>query len=138
MTGGRGEAVKVVTKVPFHDCDPLFVVWHGRYFEYFELARTELLARAGLDVPQIRELGYRMYVTDARCRYMFPMSYGDEVEISAKVTEATPLLRVAYEIKNLTRGRKSARGFTVLATTSASGALLPETPRALVAMLEVG
>lgn len=121
-------SASVIAKVPFHDCDPLFVVWHGRYFEYFELARTELLAKLALDVPEIRALGFRMYVTDARCRFMFPLSYGDEVEITAKITEARPLIRVAYEIKNRTHGRKSARGFTVLATTDASGQLLPETP----------
>lgn len=134
MTAREG-VVRVTTKVPFHDCDPLFVVWHGRYFEYFELARTELLANAVLDVPEIRELGFRMYVTDARCRYMFPMSYGDTVEISAQFTATRPLIRVAYEIRNVTHGRKSARGFTVLATTSASGQLLPETPDVIHARL---
>ena len=136
MSERRGEPVSVTTKVPFHDCDPLFVVWHGRYFEYFELARTELLAKLALDVPEIRALGYRMYVTDARCRYMFPMTYGDEVEITARITETRPLIRVAYEIKNRTHGRKSARGFTVLATTSAAGQLLPETPEIIARKLE--
>ena len=29
--------------VPFHHCDPLNVVWHGRYLEYFEVARQKLL-----------------------------------------------------------------------------------------------
>jgi acyl-CoA thioester hydrolase len=127
----RAKAATVTLKVPFHDCDPLFVVWHGRYLEYFELARTALLERHELDVPEIRALGYRMYVTDARCRYMFPLSYGDEVEVTASFTATRPLLRIAYDVRNLTRSRRSARGYTVLATTDAAGQLLPETPDAI-------
>ncbi len=126
---------RVTARVPFHDCDPLFVVWHGRYLEYFELARTALFQQCQLDIPDVRALGYRMYVTDARCRYMFPLGYGDEVQIEAKLTQATPLIRVAYDVRNLTQGRRAARGYTVLATTDAAGQLLPETPEDVHARL---
>jgi acyl-CoA thioester hydrolase len=118
--------------VPFHDCDPLQVVWHGRYLEYFELARTELFASHGLDVPAFRDLGHRMYVSDVRCRYMYPLAYGEQVEVSAQVTLFRPLLRVAYSVRNLTKDRRSARGYTVLAVTDAHGQLLPETPDAIL------
>ena len=79
----KSRAVRVRLTIPFHDCDPLSVVWHGRYFEYFELARTELFASHGIDVPQIRDLGFRMYVADVGCRYTYPLTYGDEVEVTA-------------------------------------------------------
>ena len=118
----------VSLKVPFHDCDPLFVVWHGRYLQYFEHARTELFARLHLDVPEIRDLGYRMYVTDARCRYMHPLRYGEQARIKATLVNPSPLIRVAYEVQNLNARRRSARGFTVLATTDQEGKLLAETP----------
>ena len=124
----RPEPVSVELKVPFHDCDPLFVVWHGRYFQYLEVARCALLASYSLDVEDVRGMGLRMYVTDARCRYMFPLSFNDEFRVTARVTAGRPLLRVSYEITNLTHKRKSARAFTVLATTDGAGNLLPETP----------
>ena len=127
----RSREVRVCLTVPFHDCDPLSVVWHGRYFEYFELARTELFASHGVDVPQIRDLGFRMYVADARCRYTFPLTYGDEVEVTAKATAWKPMLRIVYSVRNLTQSRRSARGFTALATTDITGRLLPETPKAI-------
>ncbi len=119
---------RVRLTVPFHDCDPLSVVWHGRYLEYFELARTELFSAHGVDVPQIRDLGFRMYVTDVGCRYMFPLTYGDEAEVTAKATAWKPMLRIVYSIRNLTQSRRSARGFTALATTDINGRLLTETP----------
>lgn len=122
------QIVRVRTIVPFHDCDPLSVVWHGRYLEYFDLARTELFSTHGVDVPQIRELGYRMYVTDVGCRYTYPLSYGDEFEVTARATAWKPMLRIVYSIRNLSKLRRSARGFVALATTDISGRLLPETP----------
>ena len=127
----KSRIVRVRMTVPFHDCDPLSVVWHGRYPEYFELARTELLASHGIDVPQIRDLGFRMYVADVRCRYTYPLTYGDEIEISATATGWKPMLRIVYSVLNLTQSRRSARGYTALATTDLHGALLPETPDAI-------
>ena len=125
-------AVSVDLKVAFHQCDPLGVVWHGRYFEYFEIARTALLASAGLDVEQVRALGFRMYVTDARCRYMVPLAYGETARVTAWFSALTPLIRVAYDVYDASQSRWCARATTVLATTDAAGVLLPRTPDAIL------
>ena len=130
-------AVTVTTKVAFHQCDPLGVAWHGRYLEWFELARTELFASVGLEVHQIRSLGHRMYVVDLKLRYMAPLAYSDPVEISAWFNAAAPLIRVNYDIYNPTTKRWSARGTTVLAVTDAAGELLPSTPDAILERLPV-
>ncbi len=126
----RSASVECV--VPFHDCDPLFVVWHGRYFEYFAAARTQLFKSCEIDVGDVRALGYRMYMTDARCRYLFPMSYDDRVRITARFKAIEPLLKITYRIHNLTHDRVCARGYTDIATTDSSGNLIPSTPQELV------
>ncbi len=131
----RARAVTIEDEVPFHDCDPLFVVWHGRYFQYLEKARQVLLRKYALDVPDVRAMGYRMYITDARCRYMFPLSYGDKLSVTAWFTQLDPLLRVSYEVKNLTHDRRSARAYTVIATTDVSGNLLTRIPDNVAARL---
>jgi acyl-CoA thioester hydrolase len=41
---------QVMLKVPFHDLDPLNVVWHGNYLKYFDIARFGLFAEAGIDL----------------------------------------------------------------------------------------
>lgn len=129
-----GEPVSVELKVPFHDCDPLFVVWHGRYFEYLEVARSALLASRELDVEHVRAMGYKMYIAEARCRYLSPLSYNDMAQITARFTASKPLIRVSYEVKNLTRGRKAARAFTTMATTDFADNLL-ETPDDVLARI---
>jgi acyl-CoA thioester hydrolase len=129
-----GDPVSVELKVPFHDCDPLFVVWHGRYFEYLEVARSALLASRELDVEHVRAMGYKMFITEARCRYLSPLTYNDTMRITARFTATAPLIRVSYEVLNLTRHRKSARAVTALATTDFADNLL-ETPHDVLARL---
>jgi acyl-CoA thioester hydrolase len=122
-------AVSVTLEIPFHDCDPLFVAWHGRYFEYLEAGRQRLLAACSLDVPDLVKLGLRLFVTDARCRYMHPVTYGDRVTVTAWFADVvTPLIKVVYDVFNDTRGRRSARAHTLLAVTDAEGSLLTDLP----------
>jgi acyl-CoA thioester hydrolase len=132
------DAVTVELEVPFHDCDPLGVVWHGHYYKFFELARTALLRSIELDVPDIRALGYRFYVIESMCRYSAPLSYGDRVRVSAWFRELDNRIDVAYEIRNLSLGRRAARGHTILASTDSEGKLLLETPDALLHRLRRG
>ncbi len=128
-------AVSVDLKIGFHQCDPLGVAWHGRYFELFESARAALMASIELDVPQIRALGYRMYVTEASCRYMVPLAYGETARVTAWFVAVAPLIRVAFDVYNPATSRWCARGFTVLATTDDAGRLIPRTPDALLERL---
>jgi len=128
-------AVSVDLRVAFHECDPLGVVWHGRYFEYLEVARSALLASVRLDVADIRALGFRLYVTEARCRYMAPLAYAEELRVTAWFSAVSPLLRVAYDVRHSGRGTWCARAITVLASTDAAGVLIPRTPDAILARL---
>lgn len=121
--------------VPFHDCDPLHVVWHGNYLRYFELARTKLFQAYKLDVPDIRELGYKMFVSETHCRYLFPLHYNDQVRVTAKFTRVAAIIRVSFVVENVTHGRKSARAYTELATTTFDGRLFTELPEELYARI---
>jgi acyl-CoA thioester hydrolase len=132
---GAPLTANVALKVPFHHCDPLFVVWHGHYLKYFEYARCALLAQYALDVQDVRALGYRMFISDARCRYTFPLGYGDEIDVRAQLTATLPFVRVGYRVTNVTRSRASARGHTVLVTTDADGKLLATTPAPILERL---
>jgi len=48
MNPNRTYQVKLT--VPFHDLDPLHVVWHGNYLKYFDIARFGLFKDAGIDL----------------------------------------------------------------------------------------
>ena len=89
------------------------------------------------EIADLPNLGHRMYIVEAKCRYMSPLVYGDPVQVTAWFGAATPLIRVAYDVYNPATGRWSARASTVLATTDAQGALLPKTPDAILRRLPV-
>lgn len=115
--------------VPFHDCDPLGIVWHGHYYKYLEHARTKLLARHRLDVPDFLSMGHRLLMIETRCRYAFPLRYGERYAVHAWFIDTDMRLHVGYEVRNLTHDRRAARAWTVLVVTDAEGNMLLETPR---------
>jgi len=127
--------VAIEAKVGFQQCDPLGVVWHGRYFDWFEAARDALFESRNLGIPAIRALGHRLYVVEARCRYMVPLVYGDSVRVTAWFSATTPVVRVAYDVHILGSERWCARAHTLLATTDHEGSLLASTPNVMLERL---
>lgn len=128
-------AVSVELEIPFHDCDPLFVVWHGRYLEYMEVGRQALLRSHRLDIPHMIELDLRMYVTEVRCRYNAPLTYGERVRVTSWFRPHPFLVKVVHELWNASRGRISARASTLLALADARGTLLPALPEVITGRL---
>ena len=124
----RRHVVSIEHEVPFHDVDLTQLVWHGHYYKYLELARTALFRRSGLDDAELVPRRYRLYVTETRCRYHFPLHYGDRMRISAWFRETKRRLGIGYEIENLEHGRRSARGFTAIAIVAPDGTMVRQTP----------
>lgn len=123
--------------VAFHDVDALQVVWHGHYYKFFELARTALFRTCKLDVHEMIDLDYRFVVIESKCRHSFPLRYGDRFRVSAWFKDVEYRLHIAFEVENLSAGRRSARGHTMLATLDAAGNLLMGTPRSILDRLSL-
>jgi acyl-CoA thioester hydrolase len=121
--------------VPFHDCDPLRIVWHGHYYKYLEIARETLFRPRKLDVPDLIELGYAMVVIESRSRYASPLRHGDHFRVEARVLDAEQRIHIGYEIRNLSHeDKRVARAWTTLVTTR-DGEMLLETPSEIVSRL---
>lgn len=104
---------EVQWQIPFHDLDPMEVVWHGNYARYFEYARTALLQSLGYDYPQMRESGYAWPVIDLAVRYVRPLVYQQRIEIRATLVEWEHRLKINYEIRDAQSGERLTRGHTV-------------------------
>jgi len=125
--------------IPFHDVDMLEVVWHGHYYKYFELARTALFRKYGLDVAQMRAMGHAMVVIDSRCRYFKPLRYGRDVEILAVLEELEIRLEIDYLIRDPETGQKLAKGRTIQVTTNpGNGEMFFNTPQEIVSCFNGG
>jgi acyl-CoA thioester hydrolase len=90
----------VAMQVPFHDLDPLQVVWHGNYLKYFDVARFALFSAAGIDL-----IAYQKEKS-----YIAPLSAFDEFICSAAVVEARYKIAMKFEIRLAQGGKLCARG----------------------------
>jgi len=124
----RPGEVCVDFEVPFHDVDALATVWHGHYYKYFELARSRLLRKCGLDDHPKREARYSFVIVESRCRHTGTMACGDRARVHAWFRDTRRRIAIAYEVWNLSADHRAARGLTTLVTLDADGRRLPETP----------
>lgn len=135
LTPTRLHEVKVELEVPFHDVDALKVVWHGHYYKYLEIARTELMRSRGLDGSDFMELGIGLVVIESRCRYVSPLRYGDRFQVAAWFRDLKFRIMVGYEVINLTSNFRVARAHTSLVTTTLDGTMYHRTPDSVLERL---
>lgn len=100
-------------KVPFYDVDPMKVVWHGHYIKYFEQARCALLDVIGYGYREMEMSGYSWPVIDLQVRYVKPATLGQELICTAGIVEYENRLKIVYEIRDATSGRRLTRGQSI-------------------------
>lgn len=130
---------EVEIQVPFHDLDPLEVVWHGHHVKYFEAARCALFDRIGYNFPQMKDSGYMWPVIELFVRYAQPLRFGQIVRVRADLMECECRLKVAYLVSDARTGQRLARGHTVqVAVDAATGELCLRSPEVLLQKLGMG
>lgn len=85
-------------KVPFHDIDPAEVVWHGRYFKYFEIVRCQLLEDVGYGYAEMMKSGYVWPVVDTSVRYVRPLQIDQKFTTVAALREWEMRIVIDYKI----------------------------------------
>jgi acyl-CoA thioester hydrolase len=86
-------------RVIFADCDPMRIMYNGTYFRLFEIGWTELFRKLGQPLPEYIARGLYLAVIEAKCRYIKPARYDDELTIKAALTAVGPAkLEIQYEI----------------------------------------
>lgn len=106
-------AVEVEIDVPFHDCDPMQVVWHGNYARYFEVARCELLRLFDYDYDQMSESGYAWPIIDLRTKFIKPARFRQKIIVAAYLKEYEHRLKIDYVLRCKETGSKLTKGYTV-------------------------
>jgi acyl-CoA thioester hydrolase len=87
-------------RVRYADTDQMGVVYHARYFEWFEAARTEMLRERGLPYKVLKDAGVSLPVIEAYCRYRLPVRYDDLVEVTTRMGERSKSrFRLDYEVR---------------------------------------
>jgi len=119
---------EVLIRVPFPDADPAGVVWHGRYFDYFDQARCNLLEKIDYGYKAMARSGFLWPVVDTRVRYVRTIEFDELIRVRARLVESEYRLKIEYEIHN-EAGKRCTKGYTIqVAVEAATGELCFEVP----------
>jgi len=118
---------EVQVRVRYSECDAFGYLHHARYFEYLELARTELLRAQGRRYRDLEQQGVFFVVARIECRYKAPLRYDDLVTIRTRVVRTTRT-RVDHEYEILVDGRVVSEASSTLACVGRNGrpTLMPD------------
>ena len=106
-------SAQVRIKAQFYHLDPMAVVWHGNYVRFFEQARCELLESLGHNYPQMNESDYIWPVIDMRVKFVKPVEFGQEIDVTASLKEYENRLKIEYLVSDADSGERLTSGFTI-------------------------
>ncbi len=120
-------------RVRYRECDPMGVVYHTHYLDWFEAARTEALRSQGVAYASLEADGVIMPVVEATIRYHGPARYDDAVEVTATFVDV-PRVRVTidYAVRRAGEDAVLVSGQTVLCFVDVARGRPVAAPRAVV------
>jgi len=102
MDNKKQISYEVKLSVPFHDLDPMHIVWHGNYLKYFDIARFELFSSAGIDLYEFyKKTNYLFPLTKTSTKHIMPLKYNDAFTCKATGIEAQIKIVIDFEIRRL-------------------------------------
>jgi len=106
--------VETRLRVRYAETDQMGIVYHANYLVWMEVGRVEYCRSAGVVYRDLeRDEGILLAVVEARCRYVSPARYDEEVIVRTWIEDANPrMLRFGYEMVESASQRKLATGET--------------------------
>jgi len=128
---GRPEPLRVTVErtVRFEECDPLGIVWHGRYPSYFEDARVAFGGRFGIGYMDFYNQGVATPIRKLHLDYFKPLSFEDLFTIEG-VLHWNEAARLDFEfILRNAAGEVTTTGYTVQMMMNRDGEFLLNQPQ---------
>ena len=108
-------------RVRYADTDQMKFVYYGKFFEYFEQGRSDLLRAMGLPYPEIEREGIFLPVIEAHAEYKQSARYDDLLFVDTILEDVTPVrIRIEYNVRREETGRPIVTGHTVHSYLNAS------------------
>ena len=111
---------EVQVRVRYQETDQMGVVYHGNYFTFFEIGRTEYLRSSGFTYRDMEAEGVFAVVVKAECSYHKGAKYDDLLTIRTSIKRLTRV-KIEYEHHILRGTELLATGHITLAFVDANG-----------------
>ncbi|HPD31938.1 MAG TPA: thioesterase family protein [Phycisphaerae bacterium] len=117
-------SIELEIRVRYAECDPMGYLHHSKYFEYFEMGRTELLRAAGFRYRDLEEKGVLFVVAKTACTFKRPARYDDLLKLEVRILRQTRA-RIDHEYRLLRDGVILCEATTTLACVDRTGRPIP-------------
>lgn len=109
-------------RVRYAETDQMGVAYHGNYFAWFEVGRTDLLRNLGFTYRDLETDGVRLPVIEAQARFLRPARYDDVLDIRTRVTSlGGARISFEYEVRRDGADAPLATGSTAHAAVDGEG-----------------
>jgi acyl-CoA thioester hydrolase len=120
------ESCRIEIRVRYPEADQMGVLHHSRYWEYFEMGRTELLRSRGVVYRDLEAKGVFFVVARCSARYYAPARYDDLLVLTTSVAKAgRAKIEHAYELRRRDDDTLLATAETTLACVGRDGRMMP-------------
>ncbi len=128
---------RTTIRVRYSETDQMRIVYYGRYFEYFEQARTDLLRASGLPYAELERQGILLPVVEAFAKYIKSVGYDDEIVVESIIREVpVARIRIEYLVTRSKDAELVAEGYTVLSFLNAATGRPTRAPAQLVQLIQ--
>jgi len=101
-------------RVRYAETDQMGVVYYSNYLIWMEVGRAEYCRAAGIRYKDLETNdGVRLAVVEARCRYLYPARYDEEIAVKTWIARANRrMIEFHYQIRDAHSVRELASGET--------------------------
>ena len=133
--------IKQISKirVRYADTDQMKFAYYGKFFEYFEQGRSDLMRAIGLPYAHIEEMGLLLPVTEAHATYKRAARYDDLLDVVTYLREV-PVARVRLDYEVFREGEKepTVEGYTIHSFVNAATGKPTRAPAQFLEAIEKG
>ncbi len=117
----RRESVSKI-RVRFAETDKFGSAYHGAYFAWFEVGRTDWLRERGLTYVDLMAKDLHLPVVSTEARFLRPVGYDDCIEIRTTLGNVTGVrLLFEYELRRENESETLTRARTEHASVDGTG-----------------
>ncbi len=129
IDGPKPLEVAVPRIVRFEECDPLNIMWHGRYASFLEDAREEIGRKYDISYNRFKNNGIALPIKIMHIDYCYPLHYQEKCRINLFLHWSDAArINIEYKIYN-NEMELTTRAYTVQLMVDFAGQLMLNPPQ---------
>jgi len=104
---------RTTIRVRYSETDPMRIVHNSKYYEYFEIARTEMLRACGTSYDEMEKAGFTLPLIASHAEFKQPAMYDQLLTVESRIDELpAATLKINYRVTD-NDGNLLTIGYTV-------------------------